>query len=202
MALPITSWVSPSISWAIATGRKRSGATPFDMRPDIVEAHRALAGVAIHRNDPAGLAQEADQIIASNPQPPMDISCALWPTLIAKITPAPTSTFASLSKRSRTMPTPTCSWAICGWRKTNTPKRRKLTSRPSIRIPNSSDALGGVLNAYLVQKQPDRALAAARAQLPSIRRMPLSHHARRASDGSEKGSAGCRAGVQTSPGPG
>jgi tetratricopeptide (TPR) repeat protein len=31
--------------------------------------------------------------------------------------------------------------------------------------PNSSDALGGVLNTYLLQKQPDQALSIARAQL-------------------------------------
>src|SRR5208282_4162290 len=40
------------------------------LRPDIVEAHRALAGVAIHRGDPSGLAQEADQIIALLPDAP------------------------------------------------------------------------------------------------------------------------------------
>src|SRR5207245_9615436 len=40
------------------------------LRPDLVEAHRALAGVAIHRNDPGGVAQEADQINPFQPGAP------------------------------------------------------------------------------------------------------------------------------------
>ena len=40
------------------------------LSPDNVEAHRALAGVAIHRSDASALAQEADQIIAMQPGAP------------------------------------------------------------------------------------------------------------------------------------
>ncbi len=75
------------------------------------------------------------------------------------------SIFSGPSKRSPTILPPMCSWATCGWRRTSLPKRKKPISRRSIRTPNSTDALGGVLNVDLIQKQPDKAIAAAKAQL-------------------------------------
>ena len=50
------------------------------------------------------------------------------------------------------------------------PKRKKPISRRWIRIANSTDALGGVLSAELMQKQPDKAIATARTQLASYPR--------------------------------
>ena len=45
------------------------------------------------------------------------------------------------------------------------PKRKKPISRRSIRTRIPADALGGVLNVDLVQKQPDKAIATARTEL-------------------------------------
>ncbi len=56
--------------WAICNRAEAEWRDAVRLRNGIVEAHRALAGVAIHRGDAAGLAQEADQIIALQPEAP------------------------------------------------------------------------------------------------------------------------------------
>jgi len=63
------------------------------LRPDIVEAHRALAGAAIHRNDPGGLAQEADQSSLFSLGLLTDTCCGRWLKSIASSTQRQTSIF-------------------------------------------------------------------------------------------------------------
>jgi len=53
---------------------------------------------------------------------------------IASSTPRRMNIFIGRWKRSPTIPPPMCNWATCGWRRASLPKRRKLTSRRSIRI--------------------------------------------------------------------
>jgi len=135
------------------------------LRPDIVEAHRALAGVAIHRSDPGGLAQEADQIIALQPAAPDGYLLRA----VADIDRKQFSTADEFIKRSlEKEPSNPAAYVQLGnlrMAQSQYAEAQKAYQQALDQDPNSTDALGGVLNVDLVQKQPDRAIATANTQL-------------------------------------
>jgi len=135
------------------------------LRPDIVEAHRALAGVAIHRGDPGGLAQEADQIIAFQPAAPDGYLLRA----VAEIDRKQYSTADDYIHRSlEKEPNNPAAYVQLGnlrMAQNQYAEAQKAYQQALDQDPNLTDALGGVLNVDLVQKQPDRAIAAAKTQL-------------------------------------
>jgi tetratricopeptide (TPR) repeat protein len=145
------------------------------LRPDIVEAHRALAGVAIHRNDPAGLAQEADQIIAEQPGAPDGYLLRG----VAEIDRKQYATADEYILRSlQKEPNNPAAYVQLGnlrMAQNQLGEAQKAYQQGLDQDPNSTDALGGVLNVYLIQKQADRAIAAARAQLSRVPKSPGFH---------------------------
>jgi tetratricopeptide (TPR) repeat protein len=130
-----------------------------------VEAHRALAGVAIHRGDPSGLAQEADQIIALLPDAPdgyllrgiADIDRKEYATADDYI-------HRSLEKEPNN-PAAYVQLGNLRMAQSQYAEAQKAYQQALDQAPNSTDALGGVLNANLMEKEPDKAIAAAKAQL-------------------------------------
>ena len=134
------------------------------LRPEIVEAHRALAGVAIHRNDPAGLAQEADQIIALQPGAPDGYLLRA----VAEIDRKQYSTADDYIHRSlEKEPNNPAAYVQLGnlrMAQNQYAEAQKAYQQGLDQDPNSTDALGGVLNVYLEQKQPERRIAAAKTQ--------------------------------------
>jgi tetratricopeptide (TPR) repeat protein len=136
------------------------------LRPDIVEAHRALAGVAIHRSDPSGLAQEADQIIALQPARLLtDTCCGPWPKSIASSIRRRMNIFTGRWKKEPNNPAAYVQLGNLRMAQNQLAEAQKAYQQALDQDPNSTDALGGVLNVDLVQKQPDRALATAKTQL-------------------------------------
>jgi len=135
------------------------------LRPDIVEAHRALAGVAIHKRDAAALAQEADQIIAAQPGAPDGYVLRA----IAEIDRKDYTTAEDYLHRSlQKDPNNPAAYVQLGnlrMAQNQLAEAQKAYQQALDQDPASTDALGGVLNVYLVQKQPDKAIAAAKAQL-------------------------------------
>ena len=135
------------------------------LRPDLVEAHRALAGVAIHRKDPGGLAQEADQIIAFQPGAPDGYLLRA----VAEIDRKQYSTADEYIHRSlEKEPNNPAAYVQLGnlrMAQNQYAEAQKAYQQGLDQDPNLTDALGGVLNVYQAQKQPDRAIAAAKTQL-------------------------------------
>jgi cellulose synthase operon protein C len=135
------------------------------LRPDLVEAHRALAGIAIHRSDPGGLAQEADQIIALEPGAPDGYLLRA----VAEIDRKQYSTADDYIRRSlEKEPNNPAAYVQLGnlrMAQNQHAEAQKAYQQALDQDPNSTDALGGVLNVDLVQKQPERAIAAAKTQL-------------------------------------
>ncbi len=135
------------------------------LRPDIVEAHRALAGIAIHRRDPSGLAQEADRIIALQPAAPdgyllrgaAEIDRKQYATADEYI-------HQSLEKEPNN-PAAYVQLGNLRMAQSQYAEAQKAYQQALDQDPNSTDALGGVLNVEQMQKQPDRAIATAKAQL-------------------------------------
>jgi len=138
------------------------------LRPDIVEAHRALAGVAIHRRDAAALAQEADQIVALQPGAPDGYLLRG----IAEIDRKDYATADEYIHRSlQKEPNNPGAYVQLGnlrVAQSQLAEAQKAYQQALDQDPTSTDALGGVLNVYLVQKQPDKAIAAAKAQLSKV----------------------------------
>src|SRR3979411_13830 len=135
------------------------------LRPDIVEAYRALAGGVIHREEPGGLAQEADQIIAFQPGAPDGYLLRA----VAEVDRKQDSTAYDYIHRSlEKEPNNPAAYVQLGnlrMAQSQYAEAQKAYQQGLDQDQNSTDALGGVLNVYLVQKQPDRAIAAAKTQL-------------------------------------
>jgi tetratricopeptide (TPR) repeat protein len=135
------------------------------LRSDIVEAHRALAGVAIRKSDAGGLAQEADQIIALQPAAPDGYLLRA----VAEIDRKQYTTADDYIRRSleRDPKNPAAYVQLGNLRMAQEqyPQAQKAYQQGLDLDPNSTDALGGVLNVDLVQKQPDKAIADAQAQV-------------------------------------
>ena len=132
---------------------------------EMVEAHRALAGIAIHRRDPAGLAQEADQIIALQPGSPDGY-------LLRGVAEIDRKDFARadeyLHKSIQVQANNPDAYVQLGNLRMVEKKldeAQKAYQQALDQDPNSTDALGGVLNVDLLEHQPDRAIAAARTQV-------------------------------------
>jgi len=135
------------------------------LRPDLVEAHRALAGVAIHRNDASGLAQEADQIVEIQPAAPDGYLLRAVAEIDRKqYDKADEDIKLSLEKEPNN-PTAYVQLGNLRMAQNQLPEAQRAYQQALDQDPNSTDALGGVLNVDLVQKQPDKAIATAKLQL-------------------------------------
>lgn len=135
------------------------------LRPDIVDAHRALAQAAIRDNDVALLQQEADQIVNLLPASPEGY---LWRGMAEfdhqRLTAAEQSIKTSLEKESNN-PAAYVQLGRIRMEQNQPAEAEKAFQQALSQDPNSSDALGNLANVYLTQKQPDKALAAINAQI-------------------------------------
>jgi len=135
------------------------------LRPDLMEAQRALAELERSRGDLDALMQTAQQIITVAPYAPdgylmralvemnrqkfSDAQQDLTKTMgIAPGSPAPYIYMGDLYQAQKQYP-----------------EAIKFFYQALDKDATSTDALQGIMNVYLTQKQPDQAVAAARAQI-------------------------------------
>jgi tetratricopeptide (TPR) repeat protein len=137
------------------------------LRPDIVEAHRALAGVAIARGDLSGLSREADQIIAIQPAAPDGYLLHAVVDIDRKQFPAADDYIKQSLAKEPNNPAAYVQLGNLHMAQSQLVEAQKAYQQALDQDPNSTEALGGVLNVYAKQNQPDRAIAAAKAQLAS-----------------------------------
>jgi len=134
------------------------------LRPDLAEAHRVLAGSAIRRGDASVLAQEADQIIALQPGAPDGyLFRAIAEIDRKKYALADDFIRRSLEKDPRN----TTAYVQRGNLRVaqgQMAEAQKSYQQALDIDANSTDALGGVLNTWLKQNQPEKALAVATEQ--------------------------------------
>jgi tetratricopeptide (TPR) repeat protein len=135
------------------------------LRPDLTEAHRALAGAAIQRGDAAALAVEGDQIIAQQPDSPDGYLLRA----VAEIDRKQYSTAEDDINRSlQKAPNNPAAYVQLGNLRVaqNKPADAQKAFQQALDKDSTSiEALAGVLNGYVVQKQLDKALAVGNAQL-------------------------------------
>jgi tetratricopeptide (TPR) repeat protein len=135
------------------------------LNPDLVEAQRALAGVAMRKGDVSALEQTATQIIRLQPLSPDGYALRSGAYInrgqfdraeqdIRKaIDVAPQYSGGYLQMGS------------LRFAQQKFADAEQAYQQALDRDPNSSDALGGLMNTYLAQKQPDKAVAAAQTQI-------------------------------------
>lgn len=135
------------------------------LRPDIVEAHGALARAALHRNDSSALAQEADQIMTLQPAAPDGY-------LLRAVADIQRKQYATaeryLNQAIQRAPNNPAAYVQLGNLKlaqNQFADAQRAFDQALNLDPNSADALGGLMNVELMQKQPDRALARIRDQI-------------------------------------
>ena len=132
---------------------------------EMVDAHRSLARVALYRNDPSGLAQEADQIIEIQPAAPDGyLLRALAERLRKQYSTADEFIRKSLEKEPNN-PAAYVELGNLRMAQSQLVDAQKAFQQALDQDPNSSEALFGVLLVDVAQKQSDRAIATAKTQL-------------------------------------
>ncbi|HEX8817736.1 MAG TPA: tetratricopeptide repeat protein [Terriglobales bacterium] len=135
------------------------------IRPDLVDAYRSLAGLALRRGDPAKLAEAATQIIRLQPASPDGYSLRALAEINRKeFIPAE----ADIRKAIQVAPQSSTGYVQLGNLRSaqaQYDEAVKAYEQALDRNPNSKDALRGLINAYVALKQVDKAIAAANTQI-------------------------------------
>ncbi len=138
------------------------------LRPNLVEGHRALADVAMRRNDMSGLEQAADQIIKLQPTSPDGFALRAVSYINRRqfdraeqdirkcIEVAPQNAIGYIQMGNLRLAQRQFS------------DGEKAYQQALDHDPASSDALAGLMNTYLAEKQPERAMAAANTQISKV----------------------------------
>src|SRR5258708_33622121 len=135
------------------------------LRPDMVEAHRALAEFAVRKGDMPGLDQAASQVISLQPGSPDGYALRSFSFMARKQFPAAEQ---DARKATELAPQAAVGYLEMGNLRALEQKFSEAETwyKQSLnRDPNSADALRGLLTVDLAQKQTDKAIAAANAQI-------------------------------------
>ena len=135
------------------------------LRPELTDAQRALAGVALRRGDLDGLTQSAQQIITAAP---FSADGYILRALAEMNRQKYTGSSEDLRKAAELAPQSPVPYVQMGnlrLLQKQYAEAIKAYQQALDRDPSSTDALQGMMNTWLAQKQPDQAIAAARAQI-------------------------------------
>jgi tetratricopeptide (TPR) repeat protein len=135
------------------------------LRPELTDAQRALAALAVRRGDLDALTKTAQQIIANAPYAPDGyLMRALAEMNRQKYSDAEQDLHKAMEIAPGS-PTPYVQLGNLHQVQKQYAEGIKFYQQALDKDPASTDALQGIMNTYLVQKQPDQAIAAARAQV-------------------------------------
>lgn len=135
------------------------------VRPDLTDAQRALAALALRRADLDALLQIAQQIINSQP-------AAADGFLFKGIAEIARGKYSDAEQdaqqamqRAPQNPAPYIQMGNVHLAQKHYADAEKFYQQALDKDPSSSDGLSGLMNTYFAQKQPDKAIAAANAQI-------------------------------------
>ena len=135
------------------------------LRPDLIDAQRALAAVAVRHGDIDALMQTAQQIIAAQPYSPdgylfrgvAEISRGRYPEAQQDAQEA--------LQRAPQSPAPYIQMGNVHLAQKRFAEAENYYQQALDKDPSSADALSGLMNSYFADKQPEKAIAAANAQI-------------------------------------
>ena len=135
------------------------------LRPDLVEAQRALAGAAMRKNDMSALEQTATQIIRLLPSSPDGYAMRAISYINRRLY---SQAEADTQRAMQVAPGSPIAYIQLGnlrFVEKRLPEAERAYRDALDRNPDFTDALRGLLNTYLAQGQIDRAVAAANQQI-------------------------------------
>ncbi len=138
------------------------------VNPELVEAHGALATLALRNNDMTALDQAATQIITLKPGSPDGYALRSIANINRKQFGKAQD---DIQKAISVAPESSIGYKQMGNLQLAQQKygdAEKSYQQALDRDPSSGDALGGMMNAYLAQQQPDKAVAAANTQIAKV----------------------------------
>ena len=133
--------------------------------PNLVEAQRALASVALSRNDMPALEEAASQVVALQPTSPDGYALLAVSAMNQKQFPRAEQ---QIQKAIDVAPKSSIGYIQLGNLKLlqkQLPEAEKAYQQALDRDPASADALSGLMNVYISQKQVDKAVTVANAQI-------------------------------------
>ena len=138
------------------------------LRPDLVEADRALAGVALHNHDMPALEQRASEIIAREPHSPDGYSLRAASNINRKQFDRAEQDARKAIEVAPQSPIGYTQLGNLRLVQGQLGDAEKAYFQALERDAGSADALAGLMNAYFAEKQPDKAVAAANAQIAKV----------------------------------
>ena len=135
------------------------------IRPDLTDAQRALAGLAIRHNDIDALLQTAQQIITAQPYSPDGfILKGIADLAHLKYNDAQHDA-EQAAQRAPQNSTPSVQLGNIQLAQKHFAEAEKFYRQALEQDPSSAEGLSGLMNTYFAQKQFDKAIAAANAQI-------------------------------------
>jgi tetratricopeptide (TPR) repeat protein len=135
------------------------------LRPDMVEADRALASVALRNHDMSALEQSATRIIERDPNSPDGYSLRAAANMNRKQFDRAAEDIRKAIEVAPQSPIGYTQLGNLQMVQNHFGEAEKSYAQALDRDTSSPDALAGLMNAYFADKQPDKAVAAANAQI-------------------------------------
>ena len=135
------------------------------LRPDLTDAQRALAGLELRRGDFDAVQQTGQQIIAVQPNS-ADGYILKGIAALAHQKYAEAQQYADeAGKRAPNSPAPLLQMGNIQLAQKHFAEAEKLYQESLDKDPSFTEGLSGLMNSYFADKQPDKAIAAANAQI-------------------------------------
>lgn len=135
------------------------------IRPDLTDAQRALAGLAMRRGDIEGLLRTAQLIINAQPNSPDGFLLKGMADLSRQKYADAQQDAEQAAQRAPQSPGPLVQLGNIQLAQKHYADAEKFYQQALNVDPSSTEGLSGLMNTYFVQKQGDKAIAAANAQI-------------------------------------
>jgi tetratricopeptide (TPR) repeat protein len=138
------------------------------IRPDLIDAQRSIAGLELRRGDLEALLQTAQQIIKAQPYSPDGFLLKGIADLARQKYTDAQQDAEQAAQRSPQSPTPSIQMGNIQFAQKHFADAEKFFQQALDKDPSSAEALSDLMNAYIAEKQPEKAVAAANAQIAKV----------------------------------
>lgn len=138
------------------------------LKPDLIEAQRALADLAINRGDAAAVSQIADQVIAARPDLPDGFLFKGAADIARQKYEDAERDAEAASQRAPENPAPYLQFGQIQLAQKHFAQAEKFYRQALDRDPASSEGMSGLMNTFIAEKQPEKAVAAVNDQIKRV----------------------------------
>jgi cellulose synthase operon protein C len=135
------------------------------IRPDLTDAQRSLASVELSRNEVGAVMLTAQEIIKTEPFSADGFLLKAAAELASRQYAPAQQDAEEAAKRAPESPTPYVQMGTVQLAQDHYSEAEKLYQQALEKDPSSGDGLSGLMNTYFVQKEFDKAIVAANAQI-------------------------------------